>query len=98
MTKKTTGLGAFGAAKQPKVERAPIAPLPQPKPAVEAEQRKRGPAKTFDKPRRGVTLRFTDAQHDAIRAFAFEERRTIQELALDGIAKLFEERGLPKPW
>ena len=103
--KTTTGLGAFAGAKaKPKLEalrRAkPVAKAkPAPAPPIAAEiSRKRGPAKTYEQPRRGVTLRFTDEQHDALRQFAFEERTTIQDLALRGIAMMFEERGLPKPW
>ena len=104
-TKKTTGLGAFAGAKaKPKPKTSPKANSPAqvksaPAPPIAADfPRKRGPAKTYEQPRRGVTLRFTDEQHDALRQFAFEERTTIQTLALRGIAMMFEERGLPKPW
>ena len=105
-TKKTTGLGAFAGAKTKPKPKA----TPKSKPAAKAKPapalpiaaadvpRKYGPAKTYEQPRRGVTLRFTNEQHDALRQFAFEERTTIQDLALRGIAMMFEERGLPKPW
>jgi len=93
MSKKTTGLRTFGTAQAPK---APVLVAEAAAPAD--EPRRRGPAKTYEKPRRGVTLRFTDEQHERLRAFAFEERTTIQDLALSGIAKMFEGRGLPKPW
>lgn len=103
-TKKTTVLGAFGATKAPPKPQ-PAAARPQATPILVApiaippsSPGKRGPAKTYEQPRRGVTLRLTDEQHDALRQFAFEERTTIQDLALRGIAKMFEERGLPKPW
>ena len=101
--KTTTGLGVFAGAKaKPKPEplrRAKPVAKAKPAPPIAAEiSRKRGPAKTYEQPRRGVTLRFTDEQHDALRQFAFEERTTIQDLALRGIAMMFEERGLPKPW
>ena len=103
--KTTTGLGAFAGAKaKPKPEalrraKSVAKAKPAPAPPIAAEiSRKRGPAKTYEQPRRGVTLRFTDEQHDALRQFAFEERTTIQDLALRGIAMMFEKRGLPKPW
>ena len=112
--KKTgTGLAKFGntraetTKKAPSSKRATVTPKPKPKPKTKPEDvpaptmiepKRRGPAKTYEEPRRGVTLRFTDEQHDAIRQFAFDERTTVQQIALDGIALVFERRGLRKPW
>jgi hypothetical protein len=84
---------------QPEPQRAEEATLPPPGPA--AETRLPNPpaasvAEAKKKNRVATNLRLTRDQWRRVHELALDEETTVQELAIRGLSRLFEERGLPR--
>ncbi len=73
--------------------------LPPPGPAPETSLAKIPAASTADakkKSRVATNLRLTRDQWRRVHELALDEETTVQELAIRGLSRLFEERGLPR--
>jgi hypothetical protein len=89
---RTSGRGAV----QPKPEReeeAASSPLaPGTRPAADPA----APNAEAKKNRVATNLRLTRDQWRRVHELALDEETTVQELAIRGLSRLFEERGLPR--
>ena len=80
-------------------ERAEEATIPPPGPAAETSLTKNAVASTIGaqkKNRVATNLRLTRDQWRRVHELALDEETTVQELAIRGLSRLFEERGLPE--
>jgi hypothetical protein len=103
MTSKPTKLLSFArtsgrGAVQPEPEREEEATLHAPSSAIGTSQTTSSPAApaaVAKKNRVATNLRLTRDQWRRVHELALEEETTVQELAIRGLSRLFEERGLP---
>lgn len=90
MNKKTTGLAGFvkkpSAAATDTLSQASVTAAP----AAAGARRKRGSGDTV-----ALTVRLPRGDWMRVHQLAMDEGASIQELAVRGLNKLFEERGLP---
>jgi len=73
--------------------------LPPPRLAAETSLAKTPAASTAEakkKNRVATNLRLTRDQWRRVHELALDEETTVQELAIRGLSRLFEERGLPR--
>ena len=92
---RTSGRGAI----QLESERAEEAMLPSPGLAAETSLPENPAAPNADakkKSRVATILRLTRDQWRRVHELALDEETTVQELAIRGLSRLFEERGLPR--
>ncbi len=85
--KKSSGLKGFGKPPEGKPAAPPVAAAPAEAPAP-------NPAPKKDT-RLAKSVRITRAQWRRIRDLETETEKSFQTLCIDGLNKLFEERGLP---
>ena len=99
MTSKPTKLLSFARTSG----RGAVAPPPEPTVTEEAPASSQGPptakpAADLEKKRSRVAtnLRLTRDQWRRVHELALDEETSVQELAIRGLSRLFEDRGLPR--
>lgn len=87
---RTSGRGAVPPPEPEIAEEAPAAPQGQPiaNPSVPPAEKKKG--------RVATNLRLTRDQWRRVHELALDEETSVQELAIRGLSRLFEDRGLPR--
>ncbi len=89
---RTSGRGAVQAEPEREEEAATSGLATGMGPAVDAVPT----AEAKKKSRVATNLRLTRDQWRRVHELALDEETTVQELAIRGLSKLFEERGLPR--
>lgn len=87
---RTSGRGAVPSPEPEIAQEAPAAPQSQPiaSPSAARVEKKKG--------RVATNLRLTRDQWRRVHELALDEETSVQELAIRGLSRLFEDRGLPR--
>jgi hypothetical protein len=91
---RTSGRGAIQPEPQGEVEAAISSSPPATRPPADHPNSSATEAKK--KNRVATNLRLTRDQWRRVHELALDEETTVQELAIRGLSRLFEERGLPR--